>query len=329
MGEPIGRRQFASGALGAGVVLAAPSVRAQAWPTQTVKIICGYPPGGSTDAFARAYGDYAAQKLGQPFVVENKTGAASIIACEYVAKAAPDGYTLLFTNSTALFQNQATYKSLPYDPVRDFVPVALFPTGHLPMYVHSSVPAKDLKEFIAWGRVNKVSFATYGPGSVSHVTCAKLNELYGLKMEPVHYRGEGAMWPDVAAGNCQAAVGSYQSALASMKAGHVRPIAVPTMKRLVSKLPDVPTFHEQGATHPTFLLEGMVGCLAPKGTSRDIVERLSGLFVEAGKTERIQKIIDLFGIDDAAQDWRALERFMREMGPQLIASVKELGLTPQ
>src|SRR5205085_3081741 len=115
------------------------------------------------------------------------------------------------------------------DPVRDFVPVALFPTGHLPMYVNARVPAKDVKEFIAWAKVNKVSFATYGPGSVSHVTCAKLNELYGLKMEPVHYRGEGAMWPDVAAGQCHAAVGSYQSALSSMQAGQVRPIAVPTM----------------------------------------------------------------------------------------------------
>ena len=327
MGVPFGRRRLV---LGAGVVLAAPAVKAQAaWPAQTVKIVCGYPPGGSTDAFARAYGDYAAQKLGQPFVVENKTGAASIIACEIVAKAAPDGYTLLFTNSTALFQNQVTYKTLPYDPVRDFVPVALFPTGHLPMYVHKDVPAKDVKAFIAWAKNNKVSFATYGPGSVSHVTCAKLNELYGLKMEPVHYRGEGAMWPDVAAGTCHAAVGSYQSALSAMQAGSVRPIAVPTMKRLKSKLPDIPTFYEQGLTHPTFLLEGMVGCLAPKGTPRAVVEKLSDVFVEAGKTERIQKILDLFGIDDAAQDWRALEAFMKDMGPQLIASVKELGLTPQ
>lgn len=326
MTRDVARRGVLGGALG---LAASGSARAQAWPTKPVKIICGYPPGGSTDAFARAYGEYCAEKLGQPFTVENKTGAASILACEFVAKSAPDGYTLLFTNSTALFQNQVTFKSLPYDTARDFAPVAMMPAGHLPLYIHADIPAKNLQEFVAWAKGRKVSYGTYAAGSLAHVVCVKLNEVYGLNMEPVHYRGEGAMWPDLWAGQIQAGMGTFQAASAGWRQGKIRPIAVPTMKRMASKLPDVGTFHEQGATHPYFLLEGVVGCLLPAATPRPIVERLSALMVDAGATPRIRQLNDQFGVEEPAKDWREFEKFSREMGPLLIQSVRELGLTPQ
>ncbi len=322
-------RRAALGGLGASL-LATPAARAQTgdWPNRSVKFVCGYPPGGSTDAFTRAYGDYLAQHYKQPFVVENKTSAGSIIACEIVARAAPDGYTFLFTNSTALFANKVTYKKLPYDPDKDLVPVSLMPAGHLPMYVHKSVPAKTIPEFVAWAKTTKVNFGTYGAGSVAHITCATFNNVHGLSMQPVHYRGEGPMWADINGGVVHAAVGSYQAASAAMQAGNAIPIAVPTTTRMKRKLLHVPTFHEQGATHPYFLLQGLVGCLAPAGTPRPIVEAVSNLMVEAGKTPRIQALLEQFGIDDAAQDWREFERYFREDGPLLVKAVKELGLDP-
>jgi len=131
--------------------LPAPTI-AQAWPNKPIRIICTYPAGGLTDVFARAYGDYVAQKIGQPVVVENKAGAAGAIGAEMVKQAAPDGYTLMFTNSTTMVQNKALFKKLPYDPDKDFALVAWFNTGHLPTIVNKDVPATNIKEFAAWAQ---------------------------------------------------------------------------------------------------------------------------------------------------------------------------------
>ena len=123
--------------------LPAPAI-AEAWPSKPIRIICTYPAGGLTDVFARAYGDYVAQKTGQPVLVENRTGAAGAIGAEMVKQAAPDGYTLMFTNSTTMVQNKALFKKLPYDPDNDFALVAWFNTGHLPTIVNKDVPATNI-----------------------------------------------------------------------------------------------------------------------------------------------------------------------------------------
>ena len=130
------------------------------------------------------------QKTGQPVVVENKAGAAGAIGAEMVKAAAPDGYTLMFTNSTTMVQNKVLFKKLPYDPDKDFALVAWFNTGHLPTIINKDVPAKNIAEFAAWARDRKVSLATYGAGSYAHVVAETLNRHYGLQMEAVHYRGE-------------------------------------------------------------------------------------------------------------------------------------------
>ena len=156
-----------------------------------------------------------------------------------------------------------------------------------------------------------------------------LNRHYGLKMEAVHYRGEALMWQDVASGAVQGASGSYASA--SRRAadrGAGRPIAVPTMERM-RKLPDVPTFYEQGLTEKAFQVRGWVGCAAPAGTPHDVVQKLSDLMVEAGKTERIQKIIDTFGIDEAARDRTYFKKVLDEEGPVWLDVIKSLNIEPQ
>lgn len=311
----------------AAALLPAPAI-AQAWPSKPIRIICGYPAGGLTDTFARAYGEFISQKTGQPVTVENKAGASGAIAAEQVKSAAPDGYTLMWTISTTMIMNKVLFKKLPYDPDKDFVLISWMDAGHLPFIVNKNVPAKNLAEFAAYARNNKVSVGTYGAGSYSHVAVEALNRHYGLKMEAVHYRGEAPMWTDVMSGAVQAGSGSFAAASSVLQSGNGRAIAVPTKERM-KKLPDVGTFYEQGLTDIAFQVQGFICLVGPAGMPKDIVKKLSDMMVEAGKSERIQKILDTFGIDRAAQDQAFFEKFMAEQGPVWIKLVKDLNLEPQ
>jgi tripartite-type tricarboxylate transporter receptor subunit TctC len=323
--RPTRRDVLRLGALAA--ALPAPAL-AQAWPSKPIKIVCTYPPGGLTDVFARAYGEYVSQKVGQSVVVENKAGAAGAIGAELVKQSPPDGYTLMFTNSTTMMQNKVLFKKLPYDPDKDFTLVAWFNTGHLPTAVGKDVPVKTIPEFAAWAKERKVSAATYGAGSYAHVVAESINRHYGLKMEAVHYRGEALMWQDMASGAVQTASGSYATMLPFLQSGAVKVIAVPTLERM-KKLPDVPTFYEQGLTEKAFQVRGWVGCAAPAGTPDAIVQKLSDLMVEGGKTERVQKILDTFGIDEAARDRAYFKKVIDDEGPVWLDVVRSLNLEPQ
>src|SRR6185436_4372002 len=311
----------------AAAALPAPAI-AQAWPSKPIKIICGYPVGGLTDIFARAYGEGIAQMTGQPVHVENKTGASGAIAAEQVKSAPADGYTLMWTISTTMIMNKVLFKKLPYDPDKDFVPISWMDAGHLPTVLHKSVPGANLNEFAAYARSNKVSIGTYGAGSYSHVAVAALNRHFGLSMEAVHYRGEGPMWVDVGSGAIQGGSGSYAAASSVLQSGSGRAIAVPTKVRM-RKMPDVPTFYEQGVTDVAFQVRGFICLVGPAALPKEIVLRLSAMMVELGKSERIQKILTTFGIDNAAQDHIFFEKFLAEEGPIWIELVKGLNLEPQ
>jgi tripartite-type tricarboxylate transporter receptor subunit TctC len=325
--RPSRRDVLRYGGAAAASLLSAPAI-AQAWPSKPIRIVCGYPAGGLTDIFARAYGEYIAQKTGQPVTVENKAGASGAIAAEQVKGAAPDGYTLMWTISTTMIMNKVLFKKLPYDPDKDFVLISWMNAGHLPTIVAKNVPATNLKEFVDWAKGHKVSMGTYGAGSYSHVVVETLNRLYGLSMEAVHYRGEALMWQDVASGSIQAGSGSYAAASSVLQGGTGRPIAVPSMTRM-RKLPDVGTFYEQGATDQAFLVRGWIGLVGPAGMPKEIVQKLSDMMVEGGKSERIQKILDTFGIDEAARDHVYFEKVVREEGPIWIDLVRSLNIEPQ
>ena len=244
-------------------------------------------------------------------------------------KSAPaDGYTLMWTISTTMVMNKVLFKKLPYDPDKDFVLISWMNAGHLPTIVNKDVPAKTVGEFADYARKNKVSLGTYGAGSYSHVVVETLNRHYGLSIEAVHYRGEALMWQDVASGAVQGGTGSIAAAASVLQSGNGRPIAVPSMKRS-RKLPDVPTFYEQGLTEQAFQVRGWIGLVGPAGVRPEIVQRLSDLMVEGGKTERIQKILDTFGIDEAARDSRYFEKVVREEGPVWIDLIKSLNIEPQ
>ena len=300
----------------------------ESWPNKPIRIICGYPAGGLTDIFARAYGEYISQKTGQPVYVENKAGASGAIAAEQVKGAPPDGYTLMWTISTTMIMNKVLFKKLPYDPDKDFVLISWMNAGHLPTILSKSVPATNMAEFAEYARNRKVSLGTYGAGSYSHVVVETINKHYGLSIEAVHYRGEALMWQDVASGAVQGGTGSIAAASSVLQSGAGRPIAVPSMVRS-KKLPDVPTFYEQGLKEQAFQVRGWIGLVGPAGLPPAIVKKLSDMMVEAGKTERIQKILDTFGIDEAARDHAYFEKVVREEGPVWIDLVKGLNLEPQ
>ncbi len=323
------RRDALTGGIASAAALSiATPVSAQTWPSKPIRIIVTFPAGGLTDTFARAYGDFLSQKLGQAVVVENKTGASGAIGAEAVKQTAPDGHTLMWTISTTMIMNKVLFKSLPYDPDKDFVPISWMSAGHLPMIVPKSVPATNLKEFVDFARKNKTSMGTYGAGSYSHVAVAELNKAFGLTMEAVHYRGEAPMWQDLATGAIQAASGSYAAAAGLLQSGAARAIAVPTGTRM-RKLPDVATFQEQGATSNAFQIQGWIGLFAPAGVSQSIVDRLSDLMVEGGKTDKMRAMLDTFGIDRAAEGQVFFREILAREGPIWIDLVKGLGLTPQ
>ena len=321
------RRLVLAAAVAAGACpLLSGSARAQAWPSRPIRIVCPLPPGGLTDLYSRAIGEHLQASLGQTVIVENRPGAGGQIGCDLVAKAAPDGYTLLVTIQTSLVQAQVLFKKLPYAPDTDFSWISALGAGHLPLGVPASLPVKNFREFVEYAKANRTHMGTYAPGSFPHMVAGQLNKLYGTKIEAVHYKGEAPMWLDVISGQTQAAIGSVAGTLPHIQKGAVRVLAVPTKIRS-PKLPDVPTFHEQGYTEPVFSLSGWIGLLGPAKMPKEIVDRIAKLTIEAGEGARLKQIYETFGIAERPTTPEEFLRIYRTEGPQWIAITRELGIT--
>ena len=322
------RRFLATGA----AVAAFPGVGTQAsaqagWPSKPIKIIVGYPAGGQTDLFARTYGDYLAKQLRQPVLVENKAGAGGTIAAVEVKRAPADGYTLMFTISTTVIANRALMKNIAYDTDKDFILLSIMPAGSIPMMAAEKTGAKNLKEFVEYARrASKVSVGTYAAGSYAHIVIAELNKQYGLKMEPVHYRGEAPMWADVASKSLDGAIGSYGAALPLLQSGRAHAIAI--SRRRTAVLPDCATFMEQGATSRAYSLTGFQCCVVPAGTPPEVVTKLSQLLVEAGKGEKVQEVNKIYGIDEAALTFEETQKLYTEETPIWLELIRSLALEP-
>jgi tripartite-type tricarboxylate transporter receptor subunit TctC len=247
-----------------------------------------------TDAYARMYAEQLGSALGGSAFVENKPGAGAILGIDAVAKSPADGHTLLMTTSGTVWQNRVLYAKLPYNLDKDLVPIAVFPSGPLVIGVAEKVPARTLKEFIDWARQNPCSMGTYAPGSVPHMVADQLNRGEGTRIQAVHYRGESPMWVDLASGNIQVAVGSYQ-AFNTVAIRGVKPVAV-TGNYRSPKLPDVPTALEQGVQGRLFAMEGGLPLMAPAGTPEAVLQALSRVVVQGAETERAAKLRESFAI---------------------------------
>jgi tripartite-type tricarboxylate transporter receptor subunit TctC len=267
------RRQFLHLAAGAGAV---PAVSRNAWaqtyPARPVRIIVGYPSGGSNDLLARLMAQWLSERMGQQFVIENRPGAGSNIATEAVVRADPDGYTLLMV-SAANMSNAALYEKLNYNFIRDIAPVAGVMRVPLVMEVNPSIPAKTVPEFIAYARANpgKINFASGGIGTSIHLSGELFKMMTGIDMQHVPYRGNGPALTDLLGGQVQIMFDTMPAAIGYVRAGQLRALAVTTATRSEA-LPDIPTV---GEYVPGYEASSLYGIAAPNTTPTEIVDKLN------------------------------------------------------
>ncbi|MFB9263942.1 Bug family tripartite tricarboxylate transporter substrate binding protein [Bradyrhizobium erythrophlei] len=269
------RRDIIAGSGGALALLAGVPASAQGgYPSRAIKMVVPYPAGGTTDLLGRMVADQLKSGLGATVVVENRPGVGTTLGAEQVAKSDPDGYTLLMATSTTLAINKALYKTLPYDPVRDFAPIALIANVPFVLIINPSIPAKSLTEFIAYAKSKPgLAFASAGNGSPQHLGAEMLKAAAGIQIRHVPYRGSMPAMLDVIAGHIPFMVVDLRPALQQIKEGKVRALGVTTPKRVIAA-PGIPTLAESGL--PGFELVAWQGVVAPAGTPRDIVDQLAG-----------------------------------------------------
>jgi tripartite-type tricarboxylate transporter receptor subunit TctC len=265
-------RAFAAVAIGVAVAFAG-AARAESYPAKVVKIVTPFAAGGPGDVLPRAVAAGLTPLLGQQVIVENRPGAGTIIAMQAVAKSPPDGYTLIFTSVTSLAINVSAYKNLPYDPLRDFAPIALCFTTPLYLVVHPSLPANSVEELIALAksRPGKLTFSSGGNGSTNHLAGELFKSLASVDMHHVPYRSAAPAMTDVIAGHVDLMFGS--GGLTEARAGKLRVLAVTTARRSVAA-PQLPTMQEAGL--PGYDVTLWFGILAPARTPPAIIDRLSG-----------------------------------------------------
>ena len=320
------RRNFlmAAGALGAAALAPAALAQTRKWPSKPIRIVVAFPPGGLTDAYARHYAEFLGGKVGQQVVVENKPGAGAIIGIDLVAKSPPDGHTLLMTTSGTVWQNRVLYSKLPYNLDKDLTPVAFFPSGPLVVGVPEKLGVSNFKEFFEYARKNPTSMGTYAPGSYPHMLADQINRSEGTRIQSVHYRGEAPMWVDVAGGQLQVAVGSYQ-AFNTVSTRGVRPIGVTGSYRS-PKLPDVRTLVEQGIDSRLVALEGGLPLMAPSGTPEAVLQTLSRAAVDWAETPTAAKLRESFAIPNKPKNLAETRKDWERDVPVWIKLAVDLGI---
>lgn len=259
---------------------AAEAAQPSNYPSKPIRVIVGFAPGGSADITARTVGQKMSELLGQSVVVDNRSGASGIIGTELVARATPDGYTLLEATMTTHGIGPNLYRKLPYDPIRSFEPVVLMVRIPLVMFAHSSVAGTNLKEVVALLKTNpgKYRYASAGNGSPPHLAAELFKLKMGVDLVHVPYKGTGAALPEVVAGQVHFMIDGPPPFLGYVKTGRLRALAAANPKRL-AQLPDVPTFAEAGVSGMEAGL--WYGMLAPKGTPRVVIERLNATINKA------------------------------------------------
>jgi len=283
------RRRFLN--LTAGTVAVSAGLRsayAQNYPTHPARILSGFPPGGINDTYARLIGQWLSEHLGQQFIIENRPGAGGNLAAETVAKAEPDGYTLLLTTSADAW-NATLYDNLNFSYVRDFTPVATVSRGAGILVVNPSVPDKSLSEFIADAKANpgKISMASAGIGSAPYMFWELFKSMSGIDLVHVPYHGGGPAVVDLLAGQVQSYFGTFASSIEHVRAGRLRALAVTSATR-AAVLPDVPAVAE---VLPGYEASIYVGITAPRGTPNDVITTLSQSINQALADPGIKKRI--------------------------------------
>jgi tripartite-type tricarboxylate transporter receptor subunit TctC len=260
--------------------LLAAAALAQGYPAKPIRLIVPFAAGGGNDNIARLVGKQLSESLGQPLVIDNRPGAGGVLGAELAAKAAPDGYTLFLGGVGSHAVNPNLNANLPYDPIRDFAPVALLASAPLILVVHPSVPAASFKAFVALARSKpgQLNYASNGNGTSSHLAAVMFDSMAGVDMVHVPYKGLSPALTDLLSGRVQLMFSSVVAILPHIRAEKLRGLAVTGAKRMPS-MPDLPTIAESGL--PGYEASSWYGVLAPAGTPREIVVKLNAEFVKA------------------------------------------------
>ncbi|TDF64542.1 tripartite tricarboxylate transporter substrate binding protein [Cupriavidus sp. L7L] len=280
-------------------LLLAPWTRAQAsgsWPDKPIRFVVPIAAGGATDSVARLIGEQLGGRLGQPIVVENRASAGGIVGTDMVAKATPDGQTILFSLSAPILTNQFLYRNLPYSTQRDLVLVSRVADAPLVLVVHSSLPVKTVPELLAYMKQNKgkLAYGSYGTGSVAHLSGAYLDKSQNANMVHAPYKGETAMLQDLVGGRIQLAFASAPGAKPYADGGRLRIIAV-TGEQRMDVLPSIPTMAEQGLKDEAYRIVGFMAVAVPARTPVAVVERLAQEVISICRKPQIRERIVAMG----------------------------------
>ena len=300
-------------------------VAAQTYPAKPVRLVSPYPPGGANDILARIIGQKLGEHFGQQIVIENRAGATGNIGAEFVAKAAPDGYTILMGQASNLTINISLMGKLPFDPVRDFAPVTLVATTPNLLVVHPSLPVRTIKDLVvlAKGKPGTINYASSGSGSAGHLAAELFRKVAGVDMVHIPYKGAAPALTDVVAGQAQIYFTSPISAQPFVKGGRLRMVAVTSLQRSPS-MPDIPTVAESG--YPGFDVVSWWGVLTPAAVPREIVGKLHTEIVRILALPEIKARLADQGADAASNSPEQFAAYIKSEITKWAKLIKELGV---
>jgi len=320
-----GRRDCISAFILCCALVAGAASAQQGYPSKPIRMVLPYPPGGGSDTIGRPLAQKLSESLGQQVVVENRGGANGNIGMEHAARAAPDGYTIVFALTAQLAVNPGLYGKVPYDPVKDFAPITLLGTGAYILVVHPSLPVKSLKQLIVLAKAQpgKIAYSSSGNGSGGHLAAELMNSMAGIRMLHVPYKGGGPALIDLIAGQVQVLFSTQLASWPHIQSGRIRALAVSTAKRPAS-IPDLPTIAEAGL--PGYDSGVWYGVLAPAATPRDIVVRLNGEIVRALNQPDYRGLLVNNAIDPIGSPPEQLGQYIKSELVKWAKVVKDAGV---
>ena len=322
----IRRRLLAAGAAFPALALAQ---GAAPFPSKPIKIVVGFAPGGATDTAARLIADHMTRVSGQSVIVENRPGAGGIVAATAVAKAPADGYNVLLNTSYFAVSAQGLFRTLPYDPNKDFAFITPILSGQVLLSVHRSVPATNLKEFADYARrTPKLAVGSWGPGSQGHLMVEAINKHFGLQITHVAYKGEGPMAQDLLGGQISAGCGTFFSMAGAIKAGNLRAIAVTSGSRGQRHplMPELPTFAEQGLNDSAVTLSGWIGLATTAGTPKPVITKLNEWIRGALVRPDIRPKLEVYGMEIVSLSPEEFDASVRAEVPLWVKMINEVGV---
>lgn len=322
----LNRRTWLCAAASVLALSAGTAAQAQTFPGKPIRLVVPFPPGGATDILARMLGEKLAVAFKQPVVIENKAGAAGIIGTDAVAKAPPDGHTLVLSLSNSLLTNQFLYTKLPYDTQRDLALVYQIATAPLVLVVHPSVPANTGPELLQYVKANKgkLAYGSYGTGAYPHLAGSHMSLTQQADMNHIPYKGEAPMMQELIGGQIQMAYASALQAKPHLEAGKVKAIGV-TGERRMSTLPNVPTLAEQGLKDEAYRVTGWLALAAPAGTPKAVIDRIAAEVRAATRQPDVQARIAAMGFEARDSSPEAFAAVYKQELPVWERLIKQSG----